>query len=191
MSRTNARRRTRAVAVLLPVLALSGCGGSDLEGGGIPVDGDAERGILRVVDVQRQPYPGVLLGLEEAQVEDTGDYLVVSLELENRSSSFPETFFFDQLAVGWGDRYVTSQYVDAVSIEVPQDDTAQFELTFPLSSTGAIESIESPEDVRVLYNEETGGYSGGFPPSGDLATAEDLAEVDVALSELWDGSFDG
>jgi hypothetical protein len=168
----------------------AGCG-SGLEDGGIPLRGDAERGILRVVDVKRQPYPGVLLGMEEEQLEGTGDYLLVSFELENRRST-SELLVYDQLAVGWEDRFVTYKYVDEASIEVPEGETGEFELTYPLSEIETVDAIESSDDLRLLYNEE---ISPGFPRPvlggpGDLEEAEDLAEKDVALSELWDGTFD-
>ena len=111
-------------------------------------------------------------------------------EVENRSRG-PEYFQYDQLAVGWDDKYVTHQLVDASSIEVPEGETAEFALTYPLSEIETIDSIGSPDDVRILYTEDGRGFPApllGGP--SDREEAEDFVDADVSLSELWAGSFD-
>lgn len=177
---------------VLVALVVAGCGGSAVEDGAIRVSPDSDySGLLTITDVTRQPYKGELLGLDPEDVEGKGDYLVVSYVLD--SPQRDETLYFSQLAVGWGDKVVECEHVGEVAVEVDRGESAEFELTYELSDVETLSGVRSPDDVRILFSEELDDLDWSIPllgGPGELDEAAEQAEVDVPLSDLWQGSFD-
>ena len=146
---------------------------------------------LKVTDVKRQSYKGVLLGITEEEWEasgQAGDYLKITFQLENPENGRQMHFMGNMLALSWGDNYARVEIgTGPIMLKPEPGEVEEFTCVFKLADRGKVSSVQGPDDLHLIYDEDLIAQGTG---EGMLKRILKNANLSVPLSKLWSGSFE-
>jgi hypothetical protein len=177
-------------ATLVTLLAgsavlLGGCaseGSSVSTGKIIGVESDGAGAQLTVVEVTRgdeSPH-------EDAT--DSADYLNITFRVDNSESDEPLSLEPPNFAILFN---TTPLEADASNpdVVVEAGETTKFTYTFVLGSNGAVEGIDSGDDVELFYARSAVSLPGEAQTARDVQDIRKSADEHGMLSEYWEGSL--